>query len=75
MIGGGEPKIDPVTMEVIVKWLGPTNVTKVRSFVGVAQYLRNIIAYFSLVSMPLHAKKNSIKSFSGKKIIRKVLLR
>jgi hypothetical protein len=35
MIGGGELKIDPTKMEAIIKWPVPTNVTKVRIFVGV----------------------------------------
>jgi chemotaxis signal transduction protein len=36
VIGGGELKIDLAKIEAILKWPTPTNVTKVRSFVGVA---------------------------------------
>jgi hypothetical protein len=34
IIGGWELKIDHAKMEAIMKWLIPTNVTEVRSFVG-----------------------------------------
>jgi hypothetical protein len=67
VIGGGELKIDPTKMETIMKWLVTTNVTEVRSFVGVARYLQKFIASFSVVVVPLHAIKTSGKSFhSGK---------
>jgi hypothetical protein len=38
-ISEGELKIDPTKMEAIMKWLIPTNVTEIRSFVGATQYL------------------------------------
>jgi len=63
VVGGGELKIDPSKMEAIMKWLVPTIVTKVRSFIGVANYLRKFIALFSMVATPLHAITASGKSF------------
>jgi hypothetical protein len=42
-------------MEAIMKSSVPTNVTKVRSFFGVAQYFRNFMASFSVATAPLHA--------------------
>jgi hypothetical protein len=63
MIGGGEIKIDLVKMEAILKWVVPNNVTKVRSFVGVAQYLLKFRASFSMVVVSLHAIIASGKSF------------
>lgn len=63
VIGGGELNIDPSKMEAIMKWLVPTNVTKVRSFIGATQYLRKFIALFSAVAVPLHAITTSGKSF------------
>jgi hypothetical protein len=41
-------------MEAIMKWLVPTNVIEVRSFVGITQYLWKFIASFSVVLAPLH---------------------
>eukprot|EP00253_Pinus_taeda_P027358 PITA_27358 len=55
VIGGGELKIDPANMEAIMKWLVPTNVFGVKSFIGAAQYLRKFIASISAISAPLHA--------------------
>lgn len=63
VIGGGELKIDPSKMEAIMKWSVPTNVTKVRSFIGAAQYLRKFIASFLEVAAPLHTIIASGKSF------------
>ena len=38
IVGNGQLKIDPSKVEVIVKWPKPTNVTKVRKFLGAVQY-------------------------------------
>jgi hypothetical protein len=43
IVGGGELKIDPSKVEVIVNWPKPNNVTDVRSFLGAAQYWRKFI--------------------------------
>jgi hypothetical protein len=55
IVGGGELKIDPSKVEVIVNWPRPKNVTEVRSFMGETQYWRKFIANFSLIAAPLHA--------------------
>ena len=34
IVGGGQSKIDPSKIDVIVKWTKPTNVTEVQSFLG-----------------------------------------
>ena len=49
IIGGGQLKIDPTKVEVIVKWPRPQNVTEVRSFLGAVQYWRKFIANFYLL--------------------------
>lgn len=38
VIGGGQLKVDPAKVEVIVKWPKPSIVTEVRSFLGAIQY-------------------------------------
>jgi hypothetical protein len=55
IVGGGELKIDPSKVKVILHWSKPNNVTEVRSFLGVAQYWRKFIANFSSIAAPLHA--------------------
>jgi hypothetical protein len=55
MGGGGELKIDPSKVKVILEWSRPNNVTEVRSFLGAAQYWRKFIANFSSIAAPLHA--------------------
>ena len=47
IVGEGKIKIDPSKVDVIVNWPNPTNVTEVRSFLGVVRYWRVFIANFS----------------------------
>jgi hypothetical protein len=54
IFGGGELKIDPSKVKVILEWPKPNNVTEVRSFLGAAQYWRKFIANFSSIVAPLH---------------------
>eukprot|EP00253_Pinus_taeda_P033077 PITA_33077 len=63
VIGGGELKIDPSNMDVIKKWLAPTNFIEVMSFIGGSQYLRKFISSFLAVAALLHAITESGKSF------------
>lgn len=58
-----ELKIDPAKMEAIMKWSMHTNVFEVKIFVGETQYLRNLMASFSIVATPIHAIIVSCKSF------------
>ena len=55
IVGGGELKIDPSKVEVIVNFPMPSRITEVRSFLGATQYLRKFIANFSSIVAPLHA--------------------
>jgi hypothetical protein len=55
IVGGGELKIDPSKVKVILEWSRPSNVTEVRSFLGAAQYWRKFIANFLSIAAPLHA--------------------
>ena len=55
IVGGGELKIDPSKVSIIVNWPIPKSVTEVRSFLGATQYLRKFISNFSSIAAPLHA--------------------
>jgi hypothetical protein len=67
VISGGKLKVDLTKMEAIMKWLVPTTITEVKSFIGATQYLRKFIASFLLVAAPLHAITMSGKSFQWRK--------
>jgi hypothetical protein len=69
IVGGGELKIDPSKVKVILEWPKPNNVTEVRSFLGVAQYWRKFIANFSSIATPLHAVTSvkQVFQWGGKK--------
>ena len=45
--------IDPQKIEAIVDWKPPTNVTEVRSFLGLASYYRKFVEGFSKIATPL----------------------
>ena len=45
--------VDPRKVEAIVDWKPPTNVTEVRSFLGLAGYYRKFVEGFSKIAIPL----------------------
>jgi hypothetical protein len=63
IVGGGQLKIDPSKIVVIVKWLELKSVTNVQSFVGAVQYWRRFIPNFSFVETPLHALTSVMNTF------------
>jgi hypothetical protein len=55
IVGGGQLKIDSSKIDVILNWLEPESVTKVRSFLGAVHYWRRFISNFSFIEALLHA--------------------
>jgi len=55
-------KVDPQKLKVIIEWLRSTNVTKIRSFLGLAGYYQMFVKDFSKIAFPLTTLlKKSIK--------------
>ena len=50
-VDGGS--IDPHKIEAVVDWKPPKNVSKVRSFLGLAGYYRKFVKGFSKIAAPL----------------------
>ena len=46
-------RVNPAKIEVVVNWKPPRNVTKVRSFLGLAGYYRRFVRGFFVISSPL----------------------
>jgi hypothetical protein len=63
LIGGGELKINPKNMEIIIGWLVPTNFIEFRIFVGESRYMWNFISSSSMVVVPIHAITTSGNNF------------
>jgi hypothetical protein len=60
IIGKGAVRMDPIKVEGITKWLVPTTVKQVRSFLGLCNFYCAFIPKFSDIAWPLNdlTKKN-----------------
>ena len=56
--------MDPIKIEAIRGWPRPTNVTEVRSFLGLAGYYRRFVEGFSLIVAPMTQLTRKNKKFT-----------
>ena len=55
-------RVDPAKVKAIVNWKPPRNVTKVRSFLGLAGYYRRFVKGFSIIaSLVTKLLRNGVK--------------
>ncbi|KAL5578375.1 hypothetical protein UlMin_020074 [Ulmus minor] len=55
--------VDPAKIEAVSKWPAPTNVTEIRSFLGLAGYYRRFVEGFSSLTAPLTALTKKGKKY------------
>jgi len=56
-------KVDPQMMKAITDWSKPTNVTEIRSFLGLATYYRRFVKDFSKIASPLTNLLRKVNKF------------
>ena len=55
--------VDPAKIEAVKEWDQPRNVTKIRSFLGLAGYYRRFIKNFSKIARPMTNLLKKTKEF------------
>ena len=56
--------VDPEKVEAVSNWQQPTNVTEIRSFLGLAGYYRRLIVGFSKIARPMTELLKKDKKFT-----------
>ena len=71
VISGEGIVVDPTKVEAIMEWPAPTNVTEVRSFIGLAGYYRRFVEGFSKIAGPITELQKKNKKLFGQRNARR----
>jgi ribonuclease HI len=63
VISAGEVSVDPSKVRDVLNWMTPTNVSEIRSFLGLAGYYRWFIMDFSKIAKPMMKLLKKNKAF------------
>jgi len=63
VVSGEGVATDPAKIEVVKDWPTPSEVRKVRSFLGLASYYRRFVPTFAEIAAPLHSLTMKNKQF------------
>ena len=63
IIFGDGISVDPTKIQAMVDWPAPTNVSEIRSFMGLAGYYRRFVQNFSRVAHPITSLQRKGKKF------------
>jgi hypothetical protein len=63
VISAGGILVDPSKEKNVLNWMPPTNASKIRSFLGLADYYRRFIKDFSKIAKPMTRLHEKNKDF------------
>ena len=72
VISGEGIAVDPTKVQSVTKWLAPTSISEIRSFLGLVGYYRRFIENFIKIAKPMTELLKKDTKFNGPKTTRQV---